>query len=87
MEKIGATSHEHYVGQHAISICNISMLDLLCTMFYTLFFLRSSIDVSGLVYGIASDPDSGGIAVQLVDGTILKLDAGKKRHTVLKRTS
>ena len=37
------------------------------------------------MYGIASDPDSGGIAVQLVDGTILKLDAGKKNHTVLYR--
>ena len=48
-------------------------------------FLRSSINVSGLVYGIASDPDSGGILVQLVDGTILKLDAGKKNHTVLYR--
>ena len=37
------------------------------------------------MYGIASDPDGGGIAVQLVDGTILKLDIGKKNYTVLYR--
>ena len=44
------------------------------TSYYT---CRSSTNFEDSIYGIACDPDSKKVAVQLVDGTVLKYNAGE----------